>query len=283
MKYLLLLLLAGCGLTKDLGSMKDKMSGVSQSLTNIGSDMDSMSASLKGTLKGIHAQTLMAALQQLLSPENTRYVNPSSTTPTSMMPMAQAFANEAEPNDVVAIATLWMAEINQSQPDVLTKESKRQCDHDKWVKLTALQLIAALMPQSKIDDMIKTEMDGQYLGGVYDVLTLRYFFISSFLLDNQVLSAPLVTTGSYESAIVFIKAVSFVENLPFKDNLKVKIFGFFDQEKLGLNQVVTLNKDKLSQGYWKKLKDKFDKELDKKYAGTPEYEKIKKEIEDGLK
>ena len=284
MKYLgyllLTLLLTSCGVFKNLDKMSSGVDTMKGSIGSMASDLKKTSSALGGLTSGIKA----ISLNMLLDPSNTKYVSPSSTTPSaSMFAGAQGFVMSAEPDDIVGVVFLFLAEINNSQPDTLSPESERQTDKDKWIKFVAIQLISSLMTQEKVETIIKTESDSVYADSVTTILTLRYLFLTSYMLDVGLMGTPIKTTGGFETAIGYINSVKFIEDLPNKDKLQVILLGFFDQDKLGLNQTVTLPKDLVAKKYFAKLKVKFSKEIDKKYVGTKEYLKIQQEIEDGLK
>ena len=281
MKYILLLcilFLTGCGVFKTLDKMGKGMDSVQNSMAGMAGDLHKTSGALGGLNSGIKA----IALNMMFDSSNTRYVSPSSTTPTGMMPGAQALVMAATSDDIVGLVFLWLSEVNTSQPDQLTPDSERQADKDKWIKFTAIQLVSALLTQDQIDDIIKTESDSVYADSVTTILTLRYIFLTSYMLDVGLMGTPIKTTGGFETAIGYINSVKFIEDLPNKDKLQVILLGFFDTDKLGLNQTVALPKDPVAKTYFTKLKVKFNKELDKKYQGTKEHLKIQKEIENGV-
>lgn len=277
MKYLLLLLLSGCGLTKNLDKMSSGMDSVKNNMSAMASDLGKTSKALGGLNSGIKA----ISLNMMLDPANTKYVSPSSTTPSaSMVAGAKGFASSATTEDIVGVVYLFLTEINQSQPDTVSKDTKKSTDKDKWVKLTAIELISTFMTQEKLEEIIKTEIDSQYVESVYAILTFRYIFITSYILDNGVLNSTITTIGGFKAAFEFISNIDFIESLKFKDKCEVKLVGFFQSD---LNQTVSIPKDLISKDYFKKLKEKFEKDLDKKYVGTEDYLSLKTKIEQKLK
>ena len=276
-------ILSGCGAFKTLDKMGKGMDTVSSSMTQMAGDLKKTSGALGGLQSAFQQQALAMGLQMMFDPNNTKYVSPSSTTPTSMIPGGQAIASAGQPDDIVGLFYLWLLEINQSQPDPMTADSERECDRQKWIKLTAIQIVSALLTQEKVEQIIKTEMGGIYVDSVTAMLLARYLFDTSFRLENGFLAISTVNPNGFQAAIEIVKSVEFIENLPYKDKLQIKLIGFFDLDKVGLNQTVALPKDPVTPGYWKKLKEKFGKEMDPVYKGTPDYLKVQHEIEDRVK
>lgn len=273
MKYLLLLfMLSGCGAMKNLDKMSDGLTEMKQSVSGMASSLSETKNSMGKTVEGIHLQTLSGAITQMFSLNATKYVSPSSSTPTQMVGPAYLFAKEATENEILQQLFLWDMEIKNSSPDNITPETQKQCDKDKFVALTAIQLVSAMMTHEKLVSILSTNSEYSSLSDV--IILLRYNFLTTYLIDLAVFSFPINNLKGYESAIQYINEVKYLEKHYKKHSYEIK--GFFDSS---INQKLTFSVDNVSISYIKKLKTKMDKELDSKYKNTKEYSALLKELE----
>lgn len=301
MKQLTLILvclhLTGCGISKSLDSlpeMEKSVGGMTARLDKIGKGIDSMNEDVKGlngSLKGmsagidsvkggIHSQSLLLMLGELSKP--SKYVSLTSVNPIDFIAAGKSLAELASPDDLAGIFFLWITEINSGSNDGLTKAQKNEMDLVKWNKLTALQTVAGFLPQKTLDELIKIniEKSGQYEEITYNIICLRHLFISTFLLEQGVMSGKMAAPTQYEQAFLLIDQLQTIQKYPFVGNIGLKLIGFYDTGKIGLNQNVKLDVKNLKK-YYSQLKKKFDTELNVKYTGE-RVTKIKHMIEQGL-
>ena len=129
MKYLLLLcMLCGCGISKSMDNISGNMDGLNNKIGSMVTDIGGMSKSLSATKDALHSQSLMLALNEILKPENTKYITLSSVNTIPMGAAAQAFANIATADELAGLAFLWISEINLSQVDGVDKKTKDSID-----------------------------------------------------------------------------------------------------------------------------------------------------------
>lgn len=268
MKYLILcLILCSCGVSKNLdkigggmSSMNDRIDRMTKNTDGMNDAIKKMSDSLGSTAKGIHAQALSIMLNEMLKPENTRYITLTSVNTIPMIPSAKGFAETATPEELAGLAFIYLSEINLAQiDDAISKEKKDELDLGKWVKLNALQLIASFIPDKSMKKIIHDQIES---GGLYEqsangLIVLRQSFIKDFLLD-QSMKSTLTTPQQYRTAISYIDQVA---NAP---EASLKLYGFYDTDQVGLNQTITTQKVDCCT-YYKQLRTKMEKELDKKY------------------
>lgn len=227
-------------------SMQDQMG-------NMLSTTKDMQKETSKLTSAIHLQKLDAALKTIYAPENTKeYFPPSS----GLIAGAEVFAKEATAKEIVEYTYVVMKEVDKTAP----KESRRgpdgkfpadyieQFNHEKMVKLTALQAIAAQAPQSVIEEMIQAQVfngGGRYEDTVYNVLMLRALFLQSYYLQEGVLAKPVNNIGKLESAYEYLKLLQFITSQPFADKIALKTVGIVApgenlDEKLDLASVKEL-------------------------------------------
>lgn len=282
--------LSACGITTNMQNISEKMVGLNERIDIMTKNTTHMEDSIKSMSGGIHAQALSIALNEMLKPENTKYITLTQANPIPMIPAAKGLAEIVTEQELVGLTYIMLNEINNCQVDTmnLTKEQKDKFDLDKMVKLTALQLIATFAPEKTIDDMIKNQIDngGIYVESAYAVLTLRSIFIKDVMLDQIMGSNTKMTSpAKFENALNFLEAVSNIVNRNYGSNLKIKIFGMYDTDGVGLNQTVESDvKPETIRNYYKTLSDKLDKDLDEKYKlnNTKLLASIKERINKGL-
>jgi len=283
---------------KGMNETNEHMKSMLAAMGETNGKMDITNGSMSKTNKAIHNQTLGVALDMMIKPDNTKYVTLDSTVPTSMMVPGKIFAEEATQEEIALLVTMNVLEINTAQPDSKLMDAvkgdfpdavKNSDDTDKWVKFMVSQIVAGLAPQATIEDMVKTQITnaGFLEAAAYQTLSMRHFFISNYILDNNLLAQKLDAPGMFEEALRYISELKYIEELPFKANIKVELTGFFDVSKRGLNKTWTLGDSDVKKDYYAKLKADLT-QLAPRYKNptTPEDQKrmdaIKKQIDDGI-
>jgi hypothetical protein len=288
MKYIILLVLCSCGISKNLDkvgsgmdSMNSRIDRMTRNTDGMNDAIKRMAGSLASTSDGIHMQSLSVMLTELLKPENTKYITLTSVNTIPMIPSAKGFAETATQEELAGLAFLWISEINQAQvTDVLTKEQKDSFDLGKYIKLNALQMIAGFIPDATVKDLIKVQIEegGIYQTSAYQLLLLRSMFIQNFLVD-QAMTTTLSNPTQYRGLIKYLDQLAEINKLPNKEAMTIKLFGFYDTDENGLNQTFDMQNVDVCF-YYAKLKNKFDKELDIKYQNA-DLTDIKTKLEGG--
>lgn len=265
------ILLAGCGAQDAIDStrkMPGKMDATLSQITKTNTEMGK-------TTDAIHKQTLLLALEEMLKPEHTKYLVP----PTGMLAGGEAFAQEATAEEVVKLAYVWLKEVKKGLPDDLAQldeKGKKALVQEKLVKLTALQVIAGLVPQQTVERLVRdqVELGGRYEDTAYAVLMSRALFVKSFLLDESLMSPAekLNNLGKLEEAIDRTAQLDYLVRLPFADkvalSLKVPEVDLeFDETLKGLGGRQGLA---FPQEYFRRIQVALDKELDEQYLRSPE-------------
>lgn len=289
MKYLLLIFLTGCGAMKTLDSlpemsksverMSKRMDEMSKDTKDMSGGLKTTNGSLKDTASAIKSQGLFTALAALLTPDATRYITLTMVNPIGQIIPAKAIAESAKQEDLGGIFYLWITEINSPSDIGLTKIQKNELDLSKMYKLSALQTIAGFIPVNTLEELIKNQIiqGNEYEEIAHSIIMLRYLFISTYLLDQGVLSSKMTNPSHYEGALESISKLKYINDLPFKSNIHLKLTGFNTKD---LNQDIKIEPTDLKK-YYGKLKKQFDKNLNPKYTGE-RVSKIKHTIELGI-
>lgn len=240
----------------------------------MGDKMNATNARMDATNASIHKQTLLVALNDMLSDQNSQYLAP---VPTGMLPGGQTFAEEASAEEIVKLAYVYLQEINEIQPD----DSQRQTDghfpaalitrmdHQKMAKLSALEVIAGLAPQATIDTLIENEVNsgGRYEDTAYSVLMCRALFLRDIMLNESLFRLPLRNIGTIDEAVKQTGYLERLAELPFASKISLKLIGMVDpNDQLDVHyqaQEGEAKKEALS--YWKKISRAFDHDLDASY------------------
>lgn len=254
--------LAGCGAQDAINATKkmpEKMDGTYAQIVKTNQEMGK-------TTDAIHKQILLLSLQDMLRPENSKYLLP----PMGMLAGGETFAKEATAEELVKLAYVWIQEVVKAQPeDLETLGEKGLADllHEKMVKLTALQVIAGLAPQATIESMVKDQIleGGRYEATTYSVLMSRALFIKSFLLDESLMSGSekLDNLGKLEEATERTAQLDYLARLQFANKISLEI----KVSSVDLNISESLDKLDPSMGlrfpliYWKKIENYFNTSL----------------------
>lgn len=299
MKTIMIILMisaSACSAIKDMDNISHNMNSMNQRIDNMSKNIDSMngsvggmSSSLGSTSKGIHSQSLMIAMDEMLKPENTKYITLTNANIIPMIPYAKALAEIATADELVGIAFIWMAEINNATTDSFSpsKQLRDSIDLGKWIKLNALQAVSGFIPEQTVHEMVESQItnDGMYKNFVYTILTLRYSFIKDYLLGQPINSDRFEYPIQYTTSLDYLDSLSYLNDKQFNDKLTFKLFGFYDTDNAGLNQIVTV--DQSISDYYNTLFNKLNNELDSKYKTDVKYKEvvqsIKSRIQKGMK
>jgi hypothetical protein len=241
-----------------MGSLNDKMDKTIQAIAETNRKMEKVNSA-------IHKQTLVAALTEMMKPENTAYLFP----PTGMMPAGQTFAEEATSNEIVQMIYVTLKDIDEVQPDSAPSRSRQtpeEMDHDKLAKFTSLEVIAGLMPQTSVEEAVTTEINngGRYDMTVYQLLMLRTLFIKSILIEEDLFAGKLDDLGKIQEAITRVTQLDWIVRLPFAAQIGVKTRGMIDPDD-NVDERVDL---RMTVPMWDRLARALDTELDPAKVGT---------------
>ncbi len=238
--------------------------------------MDEMNESTEKLAEGVHLQSLVIPINELLKSDSFLKLSPF---PTTIVLYAKPFAEEARPKELVELTYLWLKEIDEvaTEPD-LDHEGKplpdginclgscldrlNQMRREKIGKLMTLQAVAGFTPQNTVESLIRSEIygDGRYYEAAMKFLMLRYVFIRDILLDNSLLNQNLDKIGEIEEAVSYMKRLDYLARLPFADQIALVTRGVI---KPYLNAEYALDAETRSQlgTRWKLLKLKAQSEM----------------------
>lgn len=269
------LALVGCEANDAISAtngMPARMDQTNSQLTAASKKMDVTIENMESIKSSAHKQTLAVSLDDMLKAENTKYLSP----PTSMLPFAQAFADAATALEVVKLAYVYFKEIETVMPDesdkwsgdALTPPFIAAFDHSKQVKFTAIQLIAALLTQDKVEEIARTQIEspGRYEDAALAVLMLREAFIENVLIDQDLFGTDLDNLGKLEEAAKRVGEVDWIANRPYVSRIAFKTTRMLDHD-----HDIDLRVDPASvRLLWRRLDGALRTELDPaKLKATP--------------
>lgn len=242
---ILLFSLAACDLQEALDGTK-KVPG---KMDETNANMKKMLEEMQVTNKGVHDQSLLIPLENLIKEENQDTLVP---VPFKLMPFGKKFAEAATPEELIELTYLWIKEVDEALPNKdideatgeeipFTKRQIHKINIQKIAKLTALQVIAGFTPQEVVQEVIQRYIVGQnHEGGrrfeetAYSFLMLRTMFIRDVLLKESLLATSIDNVGKLEEAMKYIKKVDAIARLRFADKIQFKSRGLigFDGKQL---------------------------------------------------
>lgn len=238
--------------------------------------MDEMNASTEKLAEGVHLQSLVIPINELLKSDSFLKLSPF---PTTIVLYAKPFAEEARPKELVELTYLWLKEIDEVLPEkdfdsegnpypentVCTGECLsrlNQTRREKIGKLMTLQAVAGFTPQSTVDALIRTQIygDGRYYEAAMKLLMLRFVFIRDILLDNSLLNQNLDKIGEVEEAVKYMGQLDDLARLPFAEQIQLTTRGVM---KPYLNAEYALDAETQAQlgTRWRLLKLKAQSEM----------------------
>ncbi len=256
----------------NMQDMKEQLEATRAIMQVMQEEMSNMNGELAKTNLAIHTQILVDALKEMLTPANSTYLSP----PTGMMPAGQKFADEATADEVVQLTYVYLKDINEVQPDDSQRVNGHfpdtlvtQMDHDKLVKLTALEVIAGFASQDVIADMATRQVSqgGRYDQAAKATLMLRASFIGDLLIGSDLFANKLDDLGKVDEAISRVSNLDWMARLSYVGQIGVKTTGMLkpdDNVEIKFDPRVTVS-------MWDRLQSALTNELDPaKLAGVPD-------------
>ncbi|MCO5142273.1 MAG: hypothetical protein M9962_04190 [Oligoflexia bacterium] len=238
----------------------DATIGMKEQMSSMLTTTKEMQEETKKLNSAIHLQKLDAALKTIYAPENTKAVVPPSS---GLMAGAKVFAEEATALELVEYTYVTLKEVdktairegNQDYPELV-----KAFNHEKLIKILALQAIAAQTPESTVLEIVNQQISGgggRYEDYAYNFLMLRAMFLLDFYLDSGVLSGPVNNMGKLEKAYEYLKAYETIANFSFADRIGLKTVGFMDPQP---NFDVKID-PKATKLMWKKLVRSIERDM----------------------
>ncbi|WP_374029539.1 hypothetical protein [Bdellovibrio bacteriovorus] len=238
MAGVLMLSLSGCDVKEAIDGTKQVPGKMDQMNANMKKMMDEMQT----TNKGVHDQSLLIPMENLLKEENHDTLAP---VPFKLMPFGKKFAEAATSEELIELTYLWLKEVDEAMPakDVdddgnevaYTKKQIQKINTYKLAKLTALQVIAGFTPQDTVQEIIQHYVVSNYKDGgrrfedtAYAFLMLRTMFIRDVLLKESILSTSIDNVGKLEEAMKYIKKIDAIARLRFSEKIQFKSRGLVD-------------------------------------------------------
>jgi hypothetical protein len=230
--------LAACGADKAIESanaIPDKMDQTNKNMSDMKDEM-------KKTTAGVHDQSLLIPMENILKEENHDSLSP---VPFKLMPYGKKLAEAATATELIDLTYLWLKEVDESLPakDIddagnelpYTRKQIARINNEKLARLIALQVIAGFTPQATVDEIVQINIVGSDRDGsrrfeqtALSFLMLRTMFIRDVLLQESLLAGPLDNVGKVEEAIKYGKQVDAVAKYRFAAKVGFKTRGLID-------------------------------------------------------
>ncbi|MDG0815753.1 hypothetical protein [Bdellovibrio svalbardensis] len=217
---------------------------IPEKMDQTNSRMSNMLEEMKRTTSGVHDQSLLIPLENILKEENHDSLAP---VPFKLMPYGKKFAEAATAQELVDLTYIWIKEVEVSLPtkDIdeatgseipYTRRQVANINNEKMARLVALQVIAGFTPQPIVEEIIRMHIVGapeqgsrRFEDTALAFLMLRAMFIRDVLLQESLLASPLDNIGKVEEAIKYARQIEFIARLRFADKVSFKTRGFIDE------------------------------------------------------
>ncbi len=213
---------------------------VPEKMDQTNSRMSNMLEEMKKTTAGVHDQSLLIPMENILKEENHDSLSP---VPFKLMPYGKKFAEAATAQELTDLTYLWLKEVDESLPakDIdestgaelpYTRRQVAKINNEKVARLVALQVIAGFTPQSTVEEIVRMNVVGQSDEGsrrfedtALAFLMLRTMFIRDVLLQESLLASPLDNVGKVEEATKYARQIDFIARLRFANRINFKSRG----------------------------------------------------------
>ncbi|QDK38775.1 hypothetical protein [Bdellovibrio sp. NC01] len=213
-------------------------------------NMSNMLEEMKKTTSGVHDQSLLIPMENILKEENHDSLSP---VPFKLMPYGKKFAEAATAQELIDLTYLWLKEVDESLPakDIdettgselpYTRRQVAKINNEKIARLVALQVIAGFTPQTTVDEIVRTHIVGtssiegslRFEETAYSFLMLRTMFIRDVLLNESLLSRPLDNVGKVEESMKYAKQIDSIAKYRFAAKIQFKSRGLIGDDGVQL-------------------------------------------------
>ncbi len=212
--------LIGCGAMRATEKMPGKMEETQQQIQDTNNQ-------LKKMRETVDQQPVAIAFEDLLKEELGRDLQP---VPFDLMPFAKKFGQYASNEDIADVVYLWMKKLNELTLDTEspTADQTAAFNHHKMHIFSALQAVCGLLPEAKVQQIIKEQIegDGRFQQAAMQLLMLRVRFLRDVMLEASLFSEPLDNVGKLEKAIEYTDSIDEIARLPYASEISIKITGF---------------------------------------------------------
>lgn len=204
--------LSGCDIADEAKRANELVNTSNEIQTKILKETELMRELTEKMTKGVHEQSLIICLQQLLAAENTKILNP----PFRMMPYAQCFGAEASGTELISAIDVLFQEVKLGPPEM---------SEYRITSLVALSALAGLAPESRSEEILRKEVEGQ---GLYEEAalvmgTLRYTFVRDYLLGGILDTGLVFNVPILEKAVEYFESLKTLAGKSYVERLEVKI------------------------------------------------------------
>ncbi|NUM88119.1 MAG: hypothetical protein HUU37_02840 [Bdellovibrionales bacterium] len=253
-----ILALSGCKATQALDAtigMQGQMSSM------IGTTKEMQTETSKLT-EGIRLQKVGEGLKMLNDPVNGKNFFPPSP---ALLAGSKLFGENATSIELVEFFYATMKEVETTEiPEWVDTDAEKsafakELMRHNAVRVSALQAIAAHIPQSTVEQIMREQLfggRGRFEDTAYQMLMLRAQFLKSYFLQEGVLATAPDNVGELDKAHDYLTKLFFVIDLPDAAKVAYKLSTKYLPKNF-LREVNAKNEDfvKESVKFWRKLRN----------------------------
>lgn len=208
---------------------------IERALTNaseLGDVLRGTDSKISVTNEAVHKQALLLAVNELTKVVNMEKISPA---PTSLMPAAKVFAEEATPTEVVEFTHAWLKEIEEVAPmkevdsngeeKEFSKEKLHEIRVGKMGRLYGLMAIAGFLSDQKLDqigDQFVVSFN-RFQKTALKIHMMRVIFIRDVMIGSSLLSDSLFNSGAMNTAVEYMRQIEHVVQKPYVNMIALKV------------------------------------------------------------
>ncbi len=165
------------------------------------------------TNDAIHNQTLAVALQSMVDPKNSEFLEP----PIRMMPFAKVFADEAEAWEILETVHVLFNDVQKGFNNTLPPTELNWRIRDRQVAWGMVLAISGAMSNEKFEEIQKDEVEeeGRFRKTAKVIAVARFNMLNIAYITPVTDDEEAVTLDGLEHAVKYFTSLKKVMDLPF--------------------------------------------------------------------
>lgn len=217
-----LALLGGCGIQTATEDTRDLVKASN-------SIQEDILRGIEHTLEATNELKSLTALQNMMAPENTVFLDP----PVQMMTYAEIFVEKTSESNLTKALYVFLSTAMMQVPNPTPEQQRQQA-----VAFAAFRAVSGLMPDAKVQTILNNEIirGGRYRDTAVMMVAARYVFIRDVLLIALLDKSQKLTVGSLQEAAKRFKSLKALADLPFAPKAPLEVPAVY-KDKLGVDGI----------------------------------------------